>query len=1089
MSPVVSPLLEIRDQSPPMGPNDQGESTVWDIWCKGNQHRAGFRVKLAGLPIEAPILAVEVQEPTQDTRDIWAAALKAAAGVARQAASNEEDLVRAITDELRRLKLRGGVALLDDHGQLVMRGRALNASIERRLRKLTGQPLEGYRFDLERVDAYRRALEDRQAVFESDNTEIVAQMIPEALSALLPRIMRLLGTLPVIVAPLILDDKTLGAINVTASWLTTDDIPMVEALADHIAIALGHVRARTKMNEALEREKLRNQVIEAVASSLDLSDVLKRVLDLAVEVVQADAGAIGLITPDGNSVAYPYLIGVPGSLKREPTPKGEGLAWRLIETRKPILLHEYSHHPSALPKWVDAGVHSFMGLPLIAGDQAIGTMSLFIKEKDRAFADEQLERAQAVATMAAMAVNNARLLSDANQRAEEAQALIHTARSVSASLDQETVLNLIAEKAKDLLQADGSRIHLHDPDADVLRCVIALDESSDALRAVELKPGEGLVGHVMESGEPLLTNHPHDDPRGFQVPGTPEEERETLIMAPLKVRQRTMGVMTVCRTGTERPFLESDLEILIAFAAQAAVALENAHLYGQIMSQAHRLEIEVNERTRDLALSEARYRALVETAVGGILQADLEARFVYVNQAFADMLEYKVEELLGQPLTLCMPKDVSPQILERYQARLRGEFPPREVYDTVFLSRNDVRIPAIVAVSLIMDEQDEPQGVSMLVFDISERKALEAAVKAQRDRLTAILANVGDAVFVMEPDGSIEFVNAAWERLNGYDFSEAVGQTPKIIKSGHHTPEFYDSMWDTILSGQTWTGEVVNKRKDGSTYEAVVTVQSVLDSEGETINLVGVEHDISALKEVDRLKSQFVSDVSHELRTPLTNIRLYLDLLETTEDEAKRARYLETLTRESERLANLIDDLLSLSRLEAGATPFNPEMVDIGELLLALVEDRRSLAASRGLELYMESDTSLPKVHVDKRLMSQIFTNLLTNAMNYTPEGGRITVRSTVPKGKHGNWVTAVIEDSGMGILPDQQPLIFERFYRGYAGESSGESGTGLGLSICKEIADLHGGRITVESTGQEGEGSKFTVWLPLHEEGAEPRS
>ena len=108
--------------------------------------------------------------------------------------------------------------------------------------------------------------------------------------------------------------------------------------------------------------------------------------------------------------------------------------------------------------------------------------------------------------MAAMAVHNARLLEEANRRAEEAQALIHTARSVSASLDQETVLNLIAEKAKDLLQADGSRIHLHDPDADVLRCVIALDEASEAFLAVELKPGEGLVGHVMESGEPLLTN-------------------------------------------------------------------------------------------------------------------------------------------------------------------------------------------------------------------------------------------------------------------------------------------------------------------------------------------------------------------------------------------------------------------------------------------------------------------------------------------------------------------------------------------------------------------------------------------------------
>lgn len=1027
-------------------------------------------------------MAVKVQDPTQDTRDIWAAALQAAAGVSREASTDEEGVLRAVTEELRRLNLRGSVALWDRDGEFALRALSLNTSLERRLRKISGQPLMGYRFEPDGVDAYRQVLKSHETLYLPDHTELVDQLLPEAFRALLPRILQALSPQPVIVSPLILDDRPLGVVTVSAPWLSDEDRPMVSALADHIAISLGHVRARSQMREALEREQLRNQVIEAVASSLDLSDVLKRVLDLAVEVVGADAGAIGLIEPDGESVSYPYLIGLPKSLRRATVPKGQGVAWRLIETRKPLLLHEYSHHPSALPEWVDAGVRSALGVPLIAGDEPIGTLGLFIKAKDRTFPDEQLVRAQAVAAMAAMAVHNARLLTEANNRAEEAQALIHTARSISASLDQETVLHLIAEQAKDLLKADGSRIHLHDPEADILRCVIALDEASEAFQAVDIRPGEGLVGQVMESGEPRLTNQSDVDPRAKQVPGPPSEEPETLILAPLKVRQRTMGVMTVRRTDTRHPFRRSDLEILIAFAAQAAVALENAHLYGQIMSQAHRLEIEVNERTRDLALSEARYRALVETAVGGIFQSDLEARFVYVNQAFADMLEYTVDELLGQPVTVVLPKDVGPGIVERYQARLRGEVPAREVYDTVFLSRNDVRIPAIVAVSLIVDERDEPQGASMLVFDISERKALEAEVKAERDRLTAILANVGDAVFVMDPNGSIEFVNPAWERLNGFESGEAMGQTPKLIKSGHHTPEFYDSMWDTILGGQTWSGEVVNKRKDGSTYEAVVTVQPVGGAEGNMINLVGVAHDISSLKEVDRLKSQFVSDVSHELRTPLTNIRLYLDLLETTDDRGKSARYLETLTRESERLANLIDDLLSLSRLEAGATPFNPESVDIGELLLALVEDRRSLAASRGLELYMESDTKLPRVQLDKRLMSQVFTNLLTNAMHYTPKGGRITVRTTVPKRKDKGWVNAQIEDSGMGISAEEQPLIFGRFYRGRAGEASGESGTGLGLAICKEIADLHGGRISVESSGVDGEGSKFTVWLPLEE-------
>ncbi|MGH2620448.1 MAG: GAF domain-containing protein [Anaerolineales bacterium] len=1027
-------------------------------------------------------MVVQVQDPKPDTREVWQAALSAAAGVARQAASSEEDLVYSVSKELRRLELYGGVSLLQADGQMVVRGLFLGPSVERQLKRLTGESIDGFRFDPREVDLYRQALETGETVFTEYRAQVVEQLMPARLRGLLGPVMQILGDHPTIVSPLVLDDRPLGAMSVSASWLTAEDRPMVATLADHVAISLGHVRARAEMRQALERERLRNQVIEAVASSLDLSDVLKKVLDMAIEVVDAEAGAIGLVDPDGEKLTYPYLVGLPGSLRREATPKGEGLAWRSIETRKPILLHEYSHHPSALPAWVETGVRAYLGVPLIAGDRPIGALGLFIKRKGRTFTEAQVERAQAVATMAAIAVQNARLLAQANQRAEEAQALIHTARSISASLDQETVLKLIAEKAKDLLQADGSRIHLHEPETNSLRCVIALDEPASAFQSLDLKPGEGLVGHVVESGKPLISNDPPADPRGLQVPGTPEQEPEVLMMAPLRVRQRTMGVMTVRRLGAERPFRNRDLDLLIAFAAQAAVALENAHLYGQIASQAHRLEIEVSERTRDLALSEARYRALVETAVGGIFQADLEARFVYVNQAFADMVEYKAEELLGQPVTVCLPKEAGQEVLQRYQARLRGELPARDVYESVFLSQFDRHIPVIVAVSLVTDEQDQPQGVSILVFDISERKALEAALAAERDRLTAILANVGDAVFVMNRQGQIEFVNSAWERLNGFGFLEAVGKTPKIIKSGHHPREFYDKMWEAILSGDTWSGEVVNRRKDGSTYEAVVTVQSVMDVSKQVINLVGVEHDISALKEVDRLKSQFVSDVSHELRTPLTNIRLYLDLMETTDDRVKSARYLQTLTRESERLANLIDDLLSLSRLEAGATPFNPEAVDIGELLTALVEDRRSLAGSRGLELTIQAEPQLPKANADRRLLGQVFTNLLTNAMHYTPAGGKIKVRTQSRSLSDQPWVTAQIEDSGMGIAPEEQPLIFSRFYRGRAGEASGESGTGLGLAICKEIAELHSGRITVESTGFNGRGSKFTVWLPLEQ-------
>jgi len=388
--------------------------------------------------------------------------------------------------------------------------------------------------------------------------------------------------------------------------------------------------------------------------------------------------------------------------------------------------------------------------------------------------------------------------------------------------------------------------------------------------------------------------------------------------------------------------------------------------------------------------------------------------------------------------------------------------------------------------SLITDIGGGAQGVTGLILDISERKALEAALSAERDRLNAILANVGDAVMVTDAKSRIEYVNPAWERLNGYSSDEAISQTPRLVHSGRNPPTKYEEMWQCLNEGKTWRGELVNRRKNNTTYHGAIAIQPIHDDSGKIINFVAVQHDISALKEIDRLKSQFVSDVSHELRTPLTNIRLYLDLLNQTQEQGKVGRYLQTLSRESDRLSQLIDDLLSLSRLEAGAMEFVPTAVDINKLINALVNDRHELAARQGLELILDTRPDLPPALGDQRLFSQVFTNLLTNAMNYTPRGGIITLRTRLETDGDDQWVSSIVEDTGIGISIDELPLIFGRFYRGHASRDTGAPGTGLGLAICKEIIELSKGSIDVES--DLGQGSRFIVRLPVAPPDLEPR-
>ncbi len=248
------------------------------------------------------------------------------------------------------------------------------------------------------------------------------------------------------------------------------------------------------------------------------------------------------------------------------------------------------------------------------------------------------------------------------------------------------------------------------------------------------------------------------------------------------------------------------------------------------------------------------------------------------------------------------------------------------------------------------------------------------------------------------------------------------------------------------------------------------------------------------LRELDRLKSQFVTNVSHELRTPLTNITLMATLIERGKPE-KRAQYLATLHREISLLTALIEDLLYLSRMDLGKNPPALAELDLNQIVGNLAGDRAALLADRGLQLQTDLAPDLPPVRADAKMVTQVLTNLMTNAMNYTPAGGMVTVRTgywvlgieksntqypipDIQSPTSGTWVTFSVRDTGPGITVEERARLFERFYRGEAGRASGAAGTGLGLSICQEIVRRHGGRITVES--EPGQGSTFTVWLPV---------
>ncbi len=227
----------------------------------------------------------------------------------------------------------------------------------------------------------------------------------------------------------------------------------------------------------------------------------------------------------------------------------------------------------------------------------------------------------------------------------------------------------------------------------------------------------------------------------------------------------------------------------------------------------------------------------------------------------------------------------------------------------------------------------------------------------------------------------------------------------------------------------------------------------------------------------DRLKSEFIANVNHELRTPLTNLVLYYQMLRA-QPAVKTEERMDVIGRELQRLRGLIEELLNLSRLDLGKVSLHSVHCDLGKLVQTLVNDRQALAELHGLKLISELQPDMGLVVLDEATIVQAVSNLLTNALNYTPKGGRVVVRTLTKKQEGRSEVGISVEDTGLGITDDDLPHLFERFYRGGTGRKSGAPGTGLGLAIVKEVVDRHHGWIEV-GKGPDGQGAVFTIWLP----------
>ena len=393
--------------------------------------------------------------------------------------------------------------------------------------------------------------------------------------------------------------------------------------------------------------------------------------------------------------------------------------------------------------------------------------------------------------------------------------------------------------------------------------------------------------------------------------------------------------------------------------------------------------------------------------------------------------------------------------------------------------RNDTRVRRLREFARRMTEGDfqplskdlEPDELAALGLALNDvARAYDGAIRLlteERNRSDTILRSMVEGVAVIEPEQKIAFSNDAFCQALGLQGLPCAG---RLLVEVTRQSGLLEIVLKTMATRQTYNSELDMNTDPPRTFSVTAAPMPI----GAATGIVLVLHDISDLRKLERMRRDFVANISHEFKTPLTAIQGFAEtLLEgALEDRQNARRFLEIIRDHATRLGRLTSDLLRLSLIEAGRLELDRQPVILADLIAGSLETVRVKAQKKGIALSSECDDGIA-VRADSGRLREALLNFLDNALQYTPEGGRIVVRSRM----NGSNAILSVADNGIGIPLADHKKIFERFYRVDDARSREVGGTGLGLSIAKHLVEAHGGRIELES--EVGRGSTFSIILP----------
>jgi PAS domain S-box-containing protein len=515
---------------------------------------------------------------------------------------------------------------------------------------------------------------------------------------------------------------------------------------------------------------------------------------------------------------------------------------------------------------------------------------------------------------------------------------------------------------------------------------------------------------------------------------------------------------------------------------------------------------------------EAYLSAIIASSDDAIVSKNLDGIIQTWNPAAERMFGYTSAEAVGQPITMIIPLDRRSEEVDIISRLRRGE--RIDHFETVRVARDGREVHISLSVSPIHDASGKVVGAAKIARDITERHLAQQALAEQRQWFQTTLESIGDAVLATDLGGKVVFINAVAEHMTGWRREDAEGRPCedvfRIIHEVTREPAA-NPVRRVIAEGAVLAlaNHTVLVSADGTERPIDDSAAPIRLPDGRLAGTVLVFRDVTERRRIEaerraaaedrerlleseraaradaerasRLKDEFVAVVSHELRTPLNAMMGWAELMaRDVTDVATRQRAVDVIRRNVRLQAQLVSDLLDVSRMLSGKLALEVRSVDLAAVIADALASVQAAARAKGVQVEQNVAKGVAPMLGDPARLQQIVANLVSNAVKFTPQGGRVDVRLRQLDGE----AEITVADNGIGIRPEFLELVFERFRQGESSSSRRFGGLGLGLSIVKQLVQLHGGRVNAASPGP-GRGSTFTVVFPVETAtpGARPES